>query len=184
MRKGNVPFVFYACTVVLAALPGCSGEDGHVGAAGGAGDESGAGGGGLAPDSGTDELDSGRAGRGPGFGDGGGGRFNFDGFTFDIQTPRDPNCPGAMPMDNDPCAQAATCAYPGGGCACQREGRSDAGRTWHCQEFPQRDGGSTKCDEGTVTGSGCDVQGKFCSTGTQTCGCFGNNPSDRKWTCF
>jgi hypothetical protein len=185
MRKGNAPFLFNSCFVVFASLLGCGTEDGHVGAAGGTGGESGSNGSGgtSSPDGGMDELDSGRGGRG--FGDGSGGtRFMFDAFVFDIQIPRDPNCPSAMPLDNDPCTQAATCAYSGGGCTCQHEGRSDAGRTWHCQDFPQRDGGYIKCDEGTVTGTGCDVQGKFCSTGVQTCGCFGNNPGDRKWTCF
>jgi hypothetical protein len=188
MRKGNAPFVFNACFVLLGALLGCSGEDANVGVSGGVGGDSVASGAGgtASPDGGMDELDSGRAGRGgPGFGDGSGGsRFSFDAFTFDIQIPRDPNCPGSMPMDNDPCTQAASCAYPSGGCTCQRDGRGDAGRTWHCQEFPQRDGGYRMCDEGTVTGSGCDTQGKFCTNGSQTCGCFGTNPMDRKWTCF
>jgi hypothetical protein len=187
MRKGNAPFVFSACFVASVAVVGCSGDDSNAPpVAGGAGDSSGGGAGAMAPGAGggTGEVDGGRGGRGdPGFGDGGGGiRFIFDAQA--LRDTSDPNCPSGMPMDNDPCAAAATCAYPGGGCTCLHEGRGDAGRTWHCQEFPLRDGGYMTCDVGTASGTGCETQGKFCTTGNQTCGCFGTSPGDRKWTCF
>jgi len=185
MRKGNAPFVFSACVVASVALFGCGGDDTNAPPpGGGAGNSSGAGASSTGTAGAAGELDGGRGGRGgQEFGDGGGGTR----FTFDAQLPRDvtdPNCPSTMPMDSDPCAPAATCAYPGGGCTCQREGRGDAGRTWHCQEFPQRDGGNMMCADTTSNGVGCEMQGKFCSTSSQTCICFGTNPDDRKWTCF
>ena len=181
MRKGHAPFVFSACLVALVALVACSGDGSTPLEQGGAGNS---GGGSPAEnEAGTGELDGGGGGRGgQGFIEGGAGTR----FMFDALAPRDvfnSYCPAAMPTDNDPCAAATTCAYPGGGCTCQREGH-DGGRTWHCQEFPQWDGGYMTCESGTASGTGCEMQGKFCSTGIQTCGCFGNNPGDRKWTCF
>jgi hypothetical protein len=172
MRKGNAPFVFSACLVALLALADCGGDDGNVPPVSGAGgNSSGAGGIGAATGGDAGEFDGGR----------GGTRFIFDAQA--LRDINDPNCPSTMPMDNDPCTPAATCAYPGGGCTCQRE-HGDAGRTWHCQEFPQRDGGYMMCADMTASGTGCEVQGKFCSTGNQTCICFGTNQNDRKWTCF
>lgn len=182
MRKGNAPFVFSACFAVSVALIRCGGGDdvnvpppaGSAGLSGGGGEMA------AAADGGTGEFDGGRGGRS----DGGSGGTRF---IIDAQALRDitdPNCPSTMPVDDDPCAAAATCAYSGGGCTCQRDGRSDAGRIWHCQEFPQRDGGNMMCADTMPNGMGCEMQGKFCSTGNQTCICFGTNQDDRKWTCF
>jgi len=175
MRKGHAPFAFITCVAASLALA-CGGDD-NGGTAGEAVDGSSGG-------STVDGIDGGGSDAGRGGLDDGGGGIRF---TFDAQFFRDggePNCPSTMPTSDDPCTAAATCGYLGGGCTCQRDGHSDAGRTWHCQEFPQRDGGNMMCAAGTANGTGCEMQGRFCSTGSQTCGCFGNNPDDRKWTCF
>jgi hypothetical protein len=183
MRKGHAAFVFSAIVLPALGAVGCGGADapaqvGGAGGSGGGGGASGASGRPVEDASADDNFDSGRGGRAPS--DGGGGTR----FFFDVQVSRDPNCPPAIPVDSDSCTQAATCAYPTGGCTCQHDPHSDAGRTWHCQEFPARDGGFMTCENGTANGDHCDVQGRFCSTGDKTCGCFGTDPSDRKWTCF
>ena len=49
----------------------------------------------------------------------------------------------------------------------------DGGRTWHCQEFPQRDGGYMTCESGTANGTGCESKESSARTGMpDRDGCF------------
>ena len=163
MRKGHAPFVFSACLVALVApAPAAAATRGApleqrgvqaIRAAAPAGWKRRA-----RASSTVGELERGRRWARGSVGGGAGG------IALHVRCPVAsrrrllPTVPRSMPAGQQSLRGGDDLRLPGRRLHLSARRRATAVALWHCQEFPQRDGGYMTCDDGTASGTGCEIR--------------------------